>query len=48
MATQASLEWFTFFLSDLDDFDGISKDSYCMPKNVVSKNKVNYRLTLLV
>ena len=51
VAAQASLEHFTFFLlglSDLDDFDDISKDSYCMPKNVVSKNKVNYKLTLLV
>ena len=51
VAAQASLERFTFFLlglSDLEDFDDISKDSYCMPKNVVSKNKVNYKLTLLV
>ena len=51
VATQASLERFTFFLlglSDPDNLDDFSKDSYHMSKNVVSKNKVNYKLTLLV
>ena len=41
----------TFFLlglSDSHNFDDFSKDSYHMSKNVVSKNKVNYKLTLLV
>ena len=49
-------EHFTFFLIgliDLDDsailifFEYFSKDSY-MPKNVVSKNKANSKLMLLV
>ena len=51
VAAQASLEGFTFFLlglSDPDNFNDFSKDSYHMSKNVVSKNKVNYKLTLLV
>ena len=51
MAAQASLERFTFFLlglSDPADFDDFSKDSYHMFKNVISKNKVDYKLTLLV
>ena len=52
----AILERFTFFLIgliDLDDsailifFEYFSKDSY-MPKNVVSKNKANSKLMLLV
>ena len=56
MVVPATLERFTFFLIgliDLDDsailifFEYFSKDSY-MPKNVVSKNKANYKLMLLV
>ena len=51
VAAQASLERFTFFLlglSDPDDFDDFSKDSYHMIKNVLSKDKVDCKLTLLV
>ena len=54
VAAQASLERSTFFLLGLtglsysDDFDDFSKDSYHMFKNVISKNKVDYKLTLLV
>ena len=56
MVVPAILEPFTFFLIgliDLDDsailifFEYFSKDSY-MPKNVVSKNKTNYKIILLV
>ena len=60
VVVQASLEPFTFFLIgliDLDDsaiflfffifFEYFSKDSY-MSKNVVLKNKANYKLMLLV
>ena len=52
----AMLEHFTFFLIELTDLDNsailiffeyFSKDSY-MFKNVVSKNKANYKLMLLV
>ena len=52
----AILERFTFFLTGLIDLDNsailiffeyFSKDSY-MFKNVVSKNKANYKLMLLV
>ena len=52
----AILERFTFFLIgliDLDDsailifFEYFSKDSY-MSENVVSKNKANYKIILLV
>ena len=52
----AILERFTFFLTGLTDLDNsailiffeyFSKDSY-MFKNVVSKNKANYKLMLLV
>ena len=52
----AILERFTFFLMGLTDLDNsailiffeyFSKDSY-MFKNVVSKNKANYKLMLLV
>ena len=52
----AILERFTFFLMGLTDLDNsailiffeyFSKDSY-MSKNVVSKNKANYKLMLLV
>ena len=56
VAVPASLERFTFYLlrlSDLDDstifffFEYFSKDLW-MSKNVVSKNKANYKLMLLV
>ena len=56
VAVPASLECFTFYLlrlSDLDDstifffFEYFSKDLW-MSKNVVSKNKANYKLMLLV
>ena len=51
VASQASLERFTFFLlglSDPDYFDDFSKDSHHVIKNVVSKDKVDCKLTLLV
>ena len=51
VAAQASLERATFFLlelSDPDNFDDFSKDSYHISENVDSKNKVNYKPALLV
>ena len=60
MVFQATLDSFTFFLIGLIDLDDsaiflsffffseyFSKDSY-MSKNVVLKNKANYKLMLLV
>ena len=54
VAAPASLECFTFFLLGLGDsaifklcLENFSKDSY-VSKNVVSKNKANYKLMLLV
>ena len=54
---QATLDSFTFFLIGLIDlydsaififfFEYFSEDSY-MSKNVLSKNKANYKLMLLV
>ena len=58
VATWASLEGLTFFLLVLNDFDDsvifkfcfeyFSKDLYMCLKNVVSKNKVNYKLMLVI